>query len=84
MSTDIYKTISTKFLGPTDTKGARIVASIDDGRKVTIGYPYELNSACAHKHAAETLCTELGINTKLLQGATKEGYVFLLVPTDAR
>ena len=45
--------ISTKFMGPTDTKGARIKATIN-GTKVsrTVGYDYGLHTLDAHAYAA--------------------------------
>ena len=45
--------ISTKFYGPTDTKGARIKATIN-GTKVsrTVGYDYGLHTLDAHAYAA--------------------------------
>lgn len=46
------KAIRTKYVGPTDTKGARIVASDGDGNRVTIPYPHEYDALRAHREAA--------------------------------
>lgn len=46
--------IRTKYLGPTNTRGARIKAWAGD-RSVTIPYPYELNTEDAHMAAADKL-----------------------------
>ena len=47
--------ITTKYLGPTDTRGARIKATAPSKNTATISYPYDLNSERAHRKAAETL-----------------------------
>ena len=47
----VMLTITTKYLHPTDTKGARIRASDATGRAVTIGYAHECDSTGAHAKA---------------------------------
>jgi hypothetical protein len=44
--------IRTRFHGATNTRGARISADDGRGHRLTIGYPYELNSEQAHRRAA--------------------------------
>lgn len=51
--------IVTKYIGPTDTKGARIKATCDAG-SVTIGYPHELSGQDVHAAAAMALVRKLG------------------------
>lgn len=46
--------IKTRFLGPTDTKGARIKASWSKG-SLTIPYPYEMGRQERHELAARML-----------------------------
>lgn len=80
--------IETHYLGPTNYRGSRIVATIDghltaDDKpaRVTIPYPHELNPDEAHLSAALALadrCTWAG-TVELLGGATKSGYTFVLV-----
>lgn len=48
--------ILTKYLGPTDHKGARIKAWSVGGRSVTIPYPYELSGQACHRAALQTWC----------------------------
>jgi hypothetical protein len=48
--------IITKFLGPTNTKGARIKATSWDG-SITIAYPY--NGDVGHIQAAQCLIAKL-------------------------
>jgi hypothetical protein len=50
--------IQTKFLCPTNTKGARIKASCAAG-SITISYPYELSGQAVHRKAAEALVAKL-------------------------
>ena len=54
-------TIITKYLKPTDTKGARIRASfMNCGTSVTIGYPYELSGGVCHHYAMTELLLKAG------------------------
>lgn len=73
------KAIETKYLGPTDFKGSRIVADDGDGNRVTISYPYELSGEEVHRAAAVALCEKMGWSgaDTLVGGSTKRGYVFV-------
>lgn len=80
--------IETRYLGPTDTRGSRIVASIDghldaQGRpsRVTIPYPHELDSADAHMAAALELADRMtwAGTVELYGAATRTGYTFALL-----
>jgi hypothetical protein len=51
--------IQTRFLCPTNTKGARIKATAAAGT-VTIGYPHELSGQACHRKAAEALAEKFG------------------------
>lgn len=62
------KAITTKYVGPTDTKGARIIAREPDGQRCTIGYPHELNAENAHRSAAEALRDKCGWKGTLIGG----------------
>lgn len=46
--------IITKYLGPTNSRGARIKAQCERG-KIFFSYPYELSGVGAHRRAAEAL-----------------------------
>lgn len=54
------KSIRVKFLGPTDTKGSRYVASDGDGNKITVPYNYDLDSGANCEAAAQALCDKMG------------------------
>jgi len=54
------KTIKTKYLGPSNTKGSRIVADDGDGNRMIRHYRSELNSDKNHAVAAKALCEKMG------------------------
>ena len=74
------KAIKTKYKGPTNTRGSRIIASDEDGNRVTISYPYELSGEAVHHKAAVELCKKMGWEGELIGGSLKDGYVFLFDP----
>lgn len=51
--------ILTRYLGPTNTRGARIKATCAAG-SITISYPYDLSGQAVHRKAAEALVSKLG------------------------
>lgn len=75
------KTISTKFLPATDTKGARIkaVAAGTEGKiSLTVSYSYGLGEVQEHAAAAVALAVRMGWSGfSLVAGATDSGYVFI-------
>jgi hypothetical protein len=70
------KAIKTKYKGPTNYRGSRIIASDEDGNRITISYPYELSGEAVHRKAAEALCEKMGWGRDLIAGSIKNGYVF--------
>lgn len=70
------QSIETKYLGPTNNRGARITATCN-GNKITIPYPYQLSGQAVHEAAALALCVKMGWEPKLTGGATRTGYVFV-------
>jgi len=73
------KAIVTKYLSPTNTKGARIRASDEDGNKVIIPFPYELSGEAVHRKAAQALADRMNWSGKLIGGSLKNGYVFVFL-----
>ena len=73
------KAIETRYLGPTDHRGSRIVASDSDGNRVTIGYKSELDSDQNHKAAAVALCDKMGWKGDLAGGWVKRGMVWVFL-----
>lgn len=73
------KAILTRYVGPTNFKGARIIAEDGDGNRITIPYRHELSSENAHHAAAEALCTKMNWQGKLIGGGLKNGYAWVFV-----
>ena len=82
-----YKAITTKYLPPTNVRGARIKA-IAEGRAghpntVTISYPHEYEAVKAHAEAAEALCRKMFWSGNLVPGALYNGdYVWVFTKFD--
>ena len=75
----LMKAIKTTYHGPTNTKGSRIIASDEDGNRITIPYPCGLSNVAAHKKAARALCEKMKWVGKMVSGSLKNGYVFVFV-----
>lgn len=71
------KAIKTKYKGPTNTRGSRIIASDEDGNRIAIPYPYELSGEDCHSKAAYALCEKMNWKGKLVGGSVKNGYIFV-------
>ena len=73
--------IMTKYLAPTNTKGARIRAYTESGHSVTIGYPYMPGGEDAsHEQAARALMSKMGWDFEIVQGGTCTGRAFVMLP----
>lgn len=73
--------IETHYLGPTNTKGSRYVASATAGNRVVIPCDYSLNQNENHAKAAKTLREKLnwGRNGPMLGGHTMHGMAWIFV-----
>lgn len=67
------KAITTKFAGPTDRRGSRIIASDGDGNRLTMSYHHEWNGDENHHRAALAPQNKLGWSGKLISGQQKPG-----------
>jgi hypothetical protein len=76
------KAIETHYVGPTNARGARIIAKDSDGNRVIMSYPYELSGEAVHRKAAEALRDKMGWTGQLLGGGTKNGYCFVFTDKD--
>lgn len=74
------KAITTSFRGPTNTRGARIVASDGDGNTITISYDHGAKNP--HADAAIALAHKMGWHGEMVQGAVRAGYVFVWLAGD--
>jgi hypothetical protein len=74
------KAITTKYHGPTEFKGARISASAEGVKRLYVSrhkYDYTDDMDRIHLSAAVELCERYDWQTRLIGGATKDGYVFV-------
>ncbi|MHC4780505.1 MAG: hypothetical protein ACYTFG_18185 [Planctomycetota bacterium] len=72
--------IVTRFYGPTDSNGARVIAKARAGRKRS-KYDYNLDTFENHRAAAVALCERFGWPKELAGGAMPDGtgYCFLML-----
>jgi hypothetical protein len=73
------KAIVTKFVGPTNTKGSKIIASDMDGNQISVPYDDSLNSDKMHDKAAIALCHKMQWGGMLASGSLKNGYVYVFL-----
>lgn len=70
--------IITKFMGPTNSRGARVKATADAG-SITVGWDYALNIEGNHTAAAKALAMKLGWAGHWHGGGLPgSGYAFVL------
>jgi hypothetical protein len=69
--------IRTRYLGPTDTKGARVVAETAGGLRLVWAWDYVLDAQRNHEHAVFALVRKLdwGPDTAWCIGSLSDGYV---------
>lgn len=77
------QTITTKYVSPTATSGAKIRATSTGGDKVTVPYNYN-DEKLGHVEAAQKLKDKLGWKGEMVGGNIKDGYVFVFVNDDLR
>lgn len=71
--------IQTKFISPTNTRGARIKAWTASGFSATIPYPYASGHEKSHFEAVKELVKKHNLDWNLSEmryGGTDNGYVF--------
>jgi len=78
------QTIETRYLGPTNYKGARIKAKQSGGpASVTMSRDYSLDIDDSHMQAAMMLMEKLGWGGTMYGGHTKAGMVFVFADPDS-
>lgn len=66
--------IETRYLGPTNMRGSRIVATTGDRVRLIVPYDYNADRPCdAHAKAALALCNKMGWDGDLIGGHTRSG-----------
>lgn len=82
--------IHTKFIGPSDTRGARVKAYTNSGMSATISYPYDKSFEMAHFEAVKALIEKYKLDswdTKDMRygdSADGRGYVFCFAASVVR
>ena len=70
-------TITTKYHGPTNTRGARISAT-NGAVKAAVPYPHQLSGAACHAEAVKALVAKLGRPAAMyIVGEIPGGYAFV-------
>lgn len=77
------KAILTKYVGPTNTRGSRIVVTDGDTRML-VNYDDGKRSEETHADAVVAFCERLGWSGELIQGGLKNGYVHVFTGRGAR
>lgn len=75
--------ITTKFLGPTDTRGSRVKATAGAG-SITVGWDYALNSRENHAAAAQALARKMEWTGAWVSGGLPDGKGDVFVCIDPR
>ena len=74
------RTIITKYLPATNTRGSRIKATEQRNyNSITISYDYALDGVAVHKKAVDALQELSGTNYKYVVGELKSGFVFVAI-----
>ena len=73
--------IHTKYLGPSNTRGARVKAYAADGRSCTIGWGYDTDSLQSHFAAVQEFARKFELSPSVSEmaygdSADGRGYVF--------
>jgi hypothetical protein len=76
------QTISTKYHGPTDRRGARVSATSASGHRVILAWNHALNSDENHIASARHLAQKLQWSGRWQAGAMPNGCVFVNVDND--
>jgi len=79
--------IETRYIGPTDYKGSRIVASSADGHRHVLPYPHELNCDAAHRKAATELAEVMGWlrdGRRIVGAPYRRGWYWVFVDSEGR
>lgn len=72
------QSISTRYIGPTNTRGSRVKATASGGISKTFGWDDAQGPEGNHRDAACALAGKLGWAGRWIGGGTREGYVFVM------
>jgi hypothetical protein len=72
-----YQAIETHYVGPTNYRESRIIATTPSGHKLTYYWQHGLNVDANHHAAAKALCDKLNWNAIKAGGATRRGFAWV-------
>lgn len=72
--------IVTKYHGPTNTRGSRIIATAAGGQRLTVEYDDALDSDANHFAAARALAGKMNWTGSWYGGGAQDGCVFVNAP----
>ena len=72
----IFQAIETKYVGPTNHQGSRVIATTPGGHRHTQQWDYALSVDANHYAAAEALCAKLDWRAIKAGCATAKGFAF--------
>lgn len=75
----IMQAITTKYVGPSNTKPGRIIATTASGLRLSVNYPHDLTTDDAHRMVAQKLADKYGWTGKMVAGGLKNGFAFVFV-----
>lgn len=76
------KAIRTRYVGPTNTRGARIIASDGDRNSISISYPHSLNSDEGHELAAYLLMEKMQWTNRIIGGGFQRDMYWTMIPRE--
>lgn len=78
------KAIRTRYIGPSNTRGSRIIASDGDRNSLSIPYPHALTTDDAHELAAYKLMQKMGWPNELNGGGFQNDNYWTMLPRTNR
>jgi hypothetical protein len=72
-----YQAIETRYVGPTNHRPSRIIATTPSEHKLTVSFDYSLGIEGNHYAAAKALCDKLGWDTIKAGGSTNQGFAWV-------
>ena len=75
--------ITTRYHGPTNTRGSTITATSASGERATVSYDDAWDSDMNHSRAVLKLCERLRWAGRLTGGSTKDGMVWVFTDKGA-
>jgi hypothetical protein len=74
------QTITTKYVGPSNVRGSRIIATASGNKaRSIISYNCALSSEDAHMEGVKALCAKLNWTGEMIGGHTENGMVWVFV-----